>query len=72
MQQAAAPCAHNLLVLVALPAHSPLSATPLHYTHHALLPAGTLVRVPLGRRSVLGVVWQSGSQTPPPPDGVQP
>ena len=79
MQQAAAPvadqgaaCAHNLLVLVALPAHSPLSATPLHYTHHALLPAGTLVRVPLGRRSVLGVVWQSGAQTPPPPDSVQP
>ncbi|MEZ7829858.1 MAG: primosomal protein N' [Brachymonas denitrificans] len=48
---------HVLRVLVALPAHSPLSATPLHYTHSEPLPAGTLVRVPLGARAVLGVVW---------------
>ena len=34
---------------MALPAHSPLAATPLHYTHHEWLPAGTLVRVPLGQ-----------------------
>ena len=46
-----------LSVLVALPAHSPLSATPLHYTHTGRLPPGTLVRVPLGARAVLGVVW---------------
>ncbi len=64
--------AHCLLVLVALPAHSPLAATPLHYTHHEWLPAGTLVRVPLGQRSVLGVVWDSGPDTQPPPAGVQP
>ena len=64
--------AHCLLVLVALPAHSPLAATPLHYTHHEWLPAGTLVRVPLGQRSVLGVVWDSGPHTQPPPAGVQP
>jgi primosomal protein N' (replication factor Y) len=57
---------------VALPAHSPLAATPLHYTHHEWLPAGTLVRVPLGQRSVLGVVWDSGPHTQPPPAGVQP
>ncbi|MDO4794729.1 MAG: primosomal protein N' [Brachymonas sp.] len=63
---------HSLLVLVALPAHSPLSATPLHYLHHAALPPGTLVRVPLGQRSVLGVVWQSGAEVQAPPDGVQP
>ncbi|MBP7302225.1 MAG: primosomal protein N', partial [Brachymonas sp.] len=61
-----------MLVLVALPAHSPLAATPLHYTHHEWLPAGTLVRVPLGQRSVLGVVWDSGPHTQPPPAGVQP
>ena len=64
--------AHCLLVLVALPAHSPLAATPLHDTHHEWLPAGTLVRVPLGQRSVLGVVWDSGPHTQPPPAGVQP
>ena len=64
--------AHCLLVLVALPAHSPLSTTPLHYTHHECLPAGTLVRVPLGQRSVLGVVWESGPDTQSPPTGVQP
>lgn len=63
---------HCLLVLVALPAHSPLSATPLHYLHHDALPPGTLVRVPLGQRSVLGVVWQSGAEVQAPPDGVQP
>ncbi|MDO4769382.1 MAG: primosomal protein N' [Brachymonas sp.] len=63
---------HCLLVLVALPAHSPLSATPLHYLHHEALPPGTLVRVPLGQRSVLGVVWQSGSDVQALPDGVQP
>ena len=57
---------------MALPAHSPLAATPLHYTHHEWLPAGTLVRVPLGQRSVLGVVWDSGPHTQPPPAGVQP
>ena len=64
--------AHCLLVLVALPAHSPLAATPLHFTHHEWVPAGTLVRVPLGQRSVLGVVWDSGPHTQPPPAGVQP
>lgn len=63
---------HCLRVLVALPAHSPLSATPLHYLHHQVLQPGTLVRVPLGRRSVLGVVWQSGAEVQAPHDGVQP
>ena len=63
--------AHLLLVLVALPAHSPLSSTPLHYTCDTPLPVGTLVRVPLGRRSVLGVVWQSGAAVPALPEGVQ-
>ena len=49
-------------VLVALPAHSPLSARPLHYLHAHALPAGTLVRVPLGARQVLGVVWDGPEQ----------
>ena len=43
-------------VLVALPAHSRLPAL-LSYTHPAPLALGSLVRVPLGRREVLGLVW---------------
>ena len=45
-------------VLVATPAHSAL-AGPLTYRSESLLSAGTLVRVPLGRREVLGVVWET-------------
>ena len=56
-------------VLAALPAHSPLSARPLHYLHPHALPAGTLVRVPLGARQVLGVVWDGPEQ--PESDSVQ-
>ena len=63
---------HGLSVLVALPAHSPLSAAPLHYVHHTLLPAGTLVRVPLGQRRVLGVVWDEGPHAAPAPADVEP
>ena len=43
-------------VVVTAPAHSGLGDT-LVYTHAAPLPAGSLVRVPLGRRDVMGVVW---------------
>ena len=57
---------------MALPAHSPLSAAPLHYVHHTPLPAGTLVRVPLGQRSVLGVVWDEGPHAAPVPADVEP
>ncbi len=45
-------------VLVQLPAHSPL-AGPLSYSSPEPLPPGTLVRVPLGRRETLGVVWEA-------------
>ena len=67
----AATITHSLPVLVALPAHSPLAAAPLHYAYHAQLPAGTLVRVPLGQRSVLGIVWDQGAEEAPPPADVQ-
>ena len=63
---------HRLSVLVALPAHSPLSAAPLHYVYHTSLPAGTLVRVPLGQRRVLGVVWDEGPHAAPAPADVEP
>ena len=49
------PC-HWLAVAVPAPAHSALAQT-LTYAHSALLPAGTLVRAPLGQREVPGVVW---------------
>ncbi|WP_225782574.1 primosomal protein N' [Xenophilus sp. Marseille-Q4582] len=47
-----------LAVAVQTPAHAGLGDV-LSYAHTAPLPAGTLVRVPLGRREVLGVVWDS-------------
>ena len=49
------PC-HWLAVAVPAPAHSALAQT-LTYAHSAPLPAGTLVRAPLGQREVPGVVW---------------
>ncbi|MBX3585929.1 MAG: primosomal protein N' [Ramlibacter sp.] len=47
---------HRLAVLVAAPVHSTISG-PLSYRSEFPLPPGTLVRVPLGSREVLGVVW---------------
>ncbi|MFC5522760.1 replication restart helicase PriA [Polaromonas jejuensis] len=45
-----------LQVVVATPAHSAI-AGPLTYRSESPLAVGALVRVPLGRREVLGVVW---------------
>ncbi|WP_137896494.1 primosomal protein N' [Ramlibacter sp. 2FC] len=47
---------HWLAVLVQTPAHSAV-AGPLTYRSALPLAAGTLVRVPLGSREVLGIVW---------------
>jgi primosomal protein N' (replication factor Y) len=47
-----------LQVMVATPAHAAISG-PLTYRSELPLAAGTLVRVPLGQREVLGVVWGS-------------
>ncbi|MGJ7544856.1 replication restart helicase PriA [Variovorax sp. LT1R16] len=49
-------------VAVHTPAHAALGDL-LSYVAPAALPAGTLVRVPLGRREVLGVAWQSQPMT---------
>ena len=46
-----------LQVVVATPAHSGIAGL-LTYRNETLLSPGTLVRVPLGRREVLGVVWE--------------
>ena len=43
-------------VVVPTPAHSGI-ASPLTYRSESALAPGTLVRVPLGRREVLGVAW---------------
>jgi primosomal protein N' (replication factor Y) len=47
---------HRLSVVVQTPAHSALSG-PLTYSCPTPLPPGSLVRVPLGKRETLGVVW---------------
>ncbi|WP_127806902.1 primosomal protein N' [Hydrogenophaga sp. NH-16] len=51
-------------VVVATPAHSGLGPA-LSYRSELSLAPGTLVRVPLGAREVLGVVW-NGPDGPPP------
>jgi primosomal protein N' (replication factor Y) (superfamily II helicase) len=47
-----------LPVLVNTPAHAALGPV-LTYQSEQALPAGTLVRVPLGKRETLGVVWDA-------------
>lgn len=58
---------HWLSIVVATPAHSSV-AGPLTYASERPLPPGSLVRVPLSKREVLGVVWaelpDSGSLLP--------
>ncbi|MDP3616339.1 MAG: primosomal protein N', partial [Rhodoferax sp.] len=54
----------RLSVLVQTPVHSQL-AGPLSYRSELSLTVGTLVRVPLGKREVLGVVWEARSEAAP-------
>ena len=49
---------HCLSVLVQTPAHSQMAGA-LSYRSALPLPAGTLERVPLGKREILGVVWDA-------------
>ncbi len=49
---------------MATPAHSGIG-TPLTYRSPDALPPGTLVRVPLGSREVLGVVWAQLAEPAP-------
>ena len=51
---------HWLSVLVPTPSHAQLGSV-LTYASEAPLANGTLVRVPLGKRETLGVVWSSDS-----------
>jgi primosomal protein N' (replication factor Y) len=50
-------------IVVETPQHSGLTS-PLDYLAPTALPPGTLVRVPLGRRTVLGVVWDTPAAGP--------
>jgi len=56
--------AHLIPVLVQTPAHSQIGGA-LTYQSEASLPPGSLVRVPLGRRETLGVVWDGAPQRDP-------
>ena len=53
-----------LSILVQTPAHSQV-AGPLCYLSELALAPGTLVRVPLGQRETLGIVWDAGPQASP-------
>ena len=55
--------AHTVLVAVHTPAHSALGDLLSYASAQPLLP-GTLVRVPLGQREVLGVVWSGTAEAP--------
>ncbi len=47
---------HWLSVALSTPAHSGIGE-PLTYRHDSPVPTGSIVRVPLGKREVLGIVW---------------
>ena len=62
----------EISVLLPTPAYSRLTG-PLSYSHPSALPPGSLVRVPLGARDSLGLVWPSASPdaaSPAPPERV--
>jgi primosomal protein N' (replication factor Y) (superfamily II helicase) len=54
----------RLRVAVEMPQHSAVAA-PLDYLGEASVAPGSLVRVPLGRRIVTGIVWDAGGSESP-------
>jgi primosomal protein N' (replication factor Y) (superfamily II helicase) len=60
---------YTLSVLVQTPAHSALAGA-LSYESELALAPGTLVRVPLGKRDLLGVVWQDADLTGHEPEAM--
>ncbi|RYF26909.1 MAG: primosomal protein N' [Comamonadaceae bacterium] len=62
---------HLVHVAVQTPAHSAVGDL-LTYASERALAAGTLVRVPLGRREVLGVVWDRPADDSGLPPGMEP
>ncbi|MBQ0132795.1 MAG: primosomal protein N', partial [Comamonas sp.] len=65
-QPGLSPTPHIVHVAVHTPVHSGVGA-PLSYTHSTPLPPGTLVRVSLGTRHLLGVVWAAQPDQAPLP-----
>ena len=61
---------HWYAIVVQTPAHSPLAGL-LTYQSDQLLDVGSFVRVPLGSRELLGVVWQKLDAQPEPMFGAQ-
>ncbi len=61
----------NLAVAVETPRHSAVGGL-LDYSHPDALPPGTLVRVPLGRREVAGLVWTQPDDAEPAPAELRP
>ena len=61
---------HIVHVAVQTPAHSAVGEL-LSYSCDEALPPGTLVRVPLGKRELLGVVWEAPATPDAIPDGVE-
>jgi primosomal protein N' (replication factor Y) (superfamily II helicase) len=56
---------HWYAIVVQTPAHSPLAGL-LTYQSEQLIAVGAFVRVPLGSRELLGVVWQKLDASPEP------
>ncbi len=67
----AADAVHPVAVVVATPQHSGL-AGPLDYLATWPLAPGTLVRVPLGKREVTGIVWPAAAAKAHPTDAATP
>jgi primosomal protein N' (replication factor Y) (superfamily II helicase) len=61
---------HWYAIVVQTPAHSPLAGL-LTYQSEQLISVGAFVRVPLGSRELLGVVWQKLDSAPEPLFGAQ-
>ena len=61
---------HIVHVAVQTPAHSAVGDLLSYRSDEALAP-GTLVRVPLGKRELLGVVWDAPTNADPIPEGVE-
>jgi primosomal protein N' (replication factor Y) len=61
---------HIAHIAVQTPAHSAVGELLSYACEEALAP-GTLVRVPLGRRELLGVVWEPPADPPPLPEGME-
>ncbi|KPF49752.1 primosomal protein N' [beta proteobacterium AAP121] len=66
-----APLPSLVAVAVETPRHTSVSGS-LDYTSEQPLAPGTLVRVPLGRRDVPGLVWERSAEAEAPPELLRP